>query len=148
MLLPQGGYFPGGVDVARLFLKAESPITYVVDKRDQTTTYSTFEDGAYTSSPLLVLVDGKTASASEILSSALQDNGRATLIGEQTFGKAVIQTVEQLNDGSAVVVSIARYQTPKRADINQKGIAPQVKKECPPGEAAAACVADELKQVL
>ena len=141
-----GGYFPGGVDVAKLFLKAETPITYVVDKRAQTTTYSAFEDGAYLDEPLLVLVDGKTASASEILSSALQDNKRATLIGSQTFGKAVIQTVEQLTDGSAVVVSIAKYETPNRSDINKKGISPQVLKECPPGEAAVACIADDLKR--
>ena len=132
--------------MARLFLAKEKDITFVVDKRAQTTTYSTFEDGAYMEEPLVLLVDAKTASASEILSSCLQDNGRATLVGEQTFGKAVIQTVEQLNDGSAVVVSIAKYETPKRTDINKKGIAPQVLKQCPPGEAAVACVADELKK--
>jgi len=144
-----GGYFPGGVDVARLFLRAEAPITYVVDKRDQTTTYAAFEDGAYANVPLLLLVDGKTASASEILSSAMQDNARATLVGEQTFGKAVIQTVEQLNDGSAVVVSIAKYQTPKRTDINRKGIAPEVLKACPPKDAEAIqCVEGDLKSAL
>ena len=68
------------------------------------TTYSTFEDGAYINPPLIVLVDGNTASASEILSSALQDNGRAVLAGSQTFGKAVIQTVEELDDGGVVLV--------------------------------------------
>ena len=59
-------------DVARLFLKAEQPITYVVDKRGQTTPYVTFEDGKYMDVPLILLVDSKTASASEILSSCLQ----------------------------------------------------------------------------
>ena len=68
-----GGYFPGGVDVARLFLKAETPITFVVDKRQTVTTYSTFEDGAFVNAPLVLLVDANTASASEILSSCLQD---------------------------------------------------------------------------
>lgn len=68
-----GGYFPGGVDVAKLFLKEKQDITYVVDKRLQVTTYSTFEDGPYVDKPLLLLVDGNTASASEILASALHD---------------------------------------------------------------------------
>ena len=67
------GLSRAGVDVARLFLPAESPITFVVDKRQQVTTYTTFEDGPYKDVPLLLLVDGNTASASEILSSALQD---------------------------------------------------------------------------
>ena len=77
-----------------------------------------------------------------------QDNGRATLIGSKTFGKAVIQTVEQLEDGSAVVVTIAKYETPQRNDINRKGIFPQVEKECPPGEGAVTCISDDLKKVL
>jgi carboxyl-terminal processing protease len=144
-----GGYFPGGVDVARLFLKNESPITFVVDKRAQTTPFSTFEDGAYADVPLVLLVDGKTASASEILSSALQDNKRATLVGEQTFGKAVIQNVEKLSDGSAVVVTIAKYETPNRTDINKKGIEPQVKKQCPSADdAAVSCISEDLKLLL
>jgi len=121
----------------------------VVDKRTQTTTYIAFDDGAYSNVPLVLMVDGKTASASEILSSALQDNARATLIGSKTFGKAVIQTVTKLDDDSAVVATIAKYETPKRADINQKGISPEVTKECPkkPGDAVA-CIADDLKKLL
>lgn len=142
-----GGYFPGGVDVARLFLKAETPITFVIDKRQQETAYQTFEDGAFSDKPLVLLVDDKTASASEILSSALQDNGRAKLVGSQpkTFGKAVIQTVENLDDGSAVVVTIAQYQTPKRTNINQRGIEVDLQKECPGGKAAVACIERDLK---
>lgn len=111
------------------------------------TTYSTFEDGPYTNTPLVLLVDDKTASASEILSSCLQDNGRSMLVGSvpKTFGKAVIQTVEQLNDGSAVVVTIAKYQTPKRTDINMRGIDVDTVRDCPPGGAAVACVEKEIK---
>ena len=145
-----GGYFPGGVDVARLFLKAEQPITFTIDRRRQVTPYQTFEDGQYSDARLVVLVDDKTASASEVLSSCLQDNGRATLVGtgKTTFGKAVIQTVEQLNDGSAVVVTIAQYETPKRSKINMVGINVDKVKECPPGNAAVACVEPELKQQI
>jgi len=147
-----GGYFPGGVDVARLFLKAETPITYVIDKKQLVTTYNTYaDDGAYAQVPLVLLVDDKTASASEILSASLQDNDRATLVGttSRTFGKAVIQTVEELDDGSAVVVTIAQYQTPKKTNINQKGIEVDVTRGCPKdGAAAVACVSNELKKML
>ena len=145
-----GGYFPGGVDVARLLLPKQTPITYVIDKKRQETAYTTFEDGPYVDTPLVVLVDDKTASASEILSSALQDNARAKLVGPtpKTFGKAVIQTVEALNDGSAVVVTIAKYQTPKRTDINQKGIEVDLQKTCPLGKAAVACIEPDLKNLI
>lgn len=141
-----GGYFPGGVDVARLFLKRDTPITYVVDKKENVVEYRTYDaDGAYSDKPLVLLVDGKTASASEVLTGAMRDNGRAQLVGARTFGKAVIQTVEQLDDNSAVVVTIARYETPvTRANINKRGIEADVVKECPPGKAAVACVPPDL----
>merc|ERR1719331_2191664 len=90
--------------------------------------------------PLYVLVDSKTASASEILSSALQDNKRAQLVGARTFGKAVIQNVATLSDGSAVVVTTARYQTPKRTDINKRGIEPNIARDCAPGTPALECL--------
>ena len=63
----------------------------------------------------------------------------------KTFGKAVIQTVEQLSDGSAVVVTIAKYETPKRTDINKLGISVDAVRECPAGAAAVQCVSPELK---
>ena len=78
-------------------------------------------------------------------------SARATLAGTRTFGKAVIQTVEELDDGSAVVVTIAQYQTPKRTNINLKGIEVDRERECPPGNvgaAAVACVADDVKRLL
>jgi len=135
-----GGYFTGGIDVARLFLPKDALINFVTDKKRNVVTYQAFEDGAYLSEKLVVLVDGKTASASEILASALQDNKRATLVGSQTFGKAVIQTVERLSDGSAVVVTIARYETPNHTDINKSGITPNVAKECPIATKAVECL--------
>ena len=142
-----GGYFPGGIDVARLLLPPQSPITYVVDKRSNVVPYESYAtDGGYATTPLTVLVDAKTASASEILVGALRDNERASLLGpsKRTYGKAAIQNVEQLEDGSAVVVSIAKYETPSRADINGKGIEVDVLKECPDGAAAASCIPAEL----
>jgi carboxyl-terminal processing protease len=122
---------------------------FVVDKRRQVTTYATFEDGPYSETPVVLLVDGNTASASEILSSAMQDNARAKLAGSKTFGKAVIQTVEELDDGSAVVVTIAQYQTPKKTNINRVGIFPDVERDCPAGAVdAVACISAELKAVI
>ena len=85
-------------------------------------------------------MDAKTASASEILASALQDNARAKLVGSKTYGKAVIQNVGLLSDGSAVVVTTARYQTPKRYNINKIGIQPDIVRDCPLGSPALECL--------
>ena len=74
-----------------------------------------------------MLVDGNSASASEILSGALQDNHRALLVGSQTFGKALVQSVHSLSDGSGLAVTIAHYFTPDGSDINHKGIVPNIK---------------------
>ena len=139
-----GGYFPGGVDVARLLLPNDATITVVTDYKLNEVKYTTFDDGVELEKPVVALVDGRTASASEILTSALQDNARATVVGGdekgRTFGKAVIQNVAPLDDGSAVVVTTARYQTPKRADINGRGIQVDVAKACPLPTAAEECI--------
>ncbi|KAB5534384.1 hypothetical protein DKX38_017470 [Salix brachista] len=77
--------------------------------------------------PVIVLVNNKTASASEIVASALQDNCRAVLVGERTFGKGLIQSVYELHDGSGVVVTVGKYVTPNHMDINGNGIEPDYK---------------------
>jgi carboxyl-terminal processing protease len=79
-----------------------------------------------TDKPLVVLVDGGSASASEILSGALQDHGRAVLVGTQTFGKGLVQSVRGLGDGSGLAVTIAKYLTPSDRDINKEGISPDI----------------------
>ena len=79
-----------------------------------------------TNKPLVVLVDGGSASASEILSGALQDHRRAMIVGTQTFGKGLVQSVQGLGDGSGVAVTIAKYLTPNGRDINEQGIDPDV----------------------
>jgi carboxyl-terminal processing protease len=75
---------------------------------------------------LLVLVNGGSASASEIVAGALQDNRRARLIGQTTFGKGLVQTVTPLAQGGALKLTTSRYRTPSGASIQQKGITPDI----------------------
>ena len=79
--------------------------------------------------PLAVLVNGNSASASEILAGAVKDYGIGTIVGTTTYGKGVVQTIQPLTDGSAVKITIAKYFTPKGNDINKKGITPDVEAE-------------------
>lgn len=79
--------------------------------------------------PLAVLVNGNSASASEIFAGAVKDYGIGTIVGITTYGKGVVQTIQPLTDGSAVKITIAKYFTPKGNDINKKGITPDVEAE-------------------
>jgi carboxyl-terminal processing protease len=79
-----------------------------------------------TTLPMVVLVNGNTASSSEIVAGALKDNKRATLIGSRTFGKGVVQEVMPLAGGASLRITVAAYRTPSGADINHKGIAPTI----------------------
>jgi len=80
---------------------------------------------------MLTLVNGGTASASEILAGALQDDGRSVLVGSRTFGKGLIQSLIPLGDGSGLAVTVARYLTPSGRDIQNLGIAPDLPLEQP-----------------
>lgn len=137
-----GGYFPAGVDVARLFVKSGTPIVYVVDKNGVKDEIDAVADGVLMQQPIVVLVNGATASASEILAAALKDNGRALLIGEKTFGKGVVQTVSQLSDGSGLAVTVARYETPSHTNINKVGIVPDVEAACAVTAEVQTCIPD------
>jgi carboxyl-terminal processing protease len=119
-----GGLLDEAVDVASIFLDKG----VVVTTEGLHSPKQTFEvtGGAYTDVPLYVLTDRFTASASEIVSGALQDEDRATLIGETTFGKGLVQSLEPLSNGGALKVTTAVYLTPDGRDINETGILPDV----------------------
>jgi carboxyl-terminal processing protease len=119
-----GGLLQAGIEVARLWLNSGT-IVYTVNRQGIQGSFESFGP-ALTDDPLVVLVNQGTASASEILAGALQDNGRARLIGETTFGKGLIQSLFELSDGSGLAVTIAKYETPKHKDINKLGIKPDL----------------------
>ena len=83
--------------------------------------------------PIVVLVNGNSASASEIFSGAMQDTGNATIVGVQTYGKGIVQSVIPLSDGSAIKLTVAKYFTPNENDIHTVGITPDVIVELPDG---------------
>jgi carboxyl-terminal processing protease len=119
-----GGLLNASIEIARMWLD-EGAIVRTEDRKggsELTKANST----ALTNRPLVVLVDGNSASASEILTGALKDNKRATVIGSKTYGKALVQSVHELADGSGVAITVAHYYTPKGTDINKKGITPDI----------------------
>lgn len=119
-----GGLFPEGIEIAKIWLQ-KGVIVYICDSRGVRDIYEADGNSDVVSSePLVVLVNKGTASASEILAGALKDNNRAVLYGEPTFGKGKIQSVFELSDGSGIVVTVARYETPAHIDIDKVGIIP------------------------
>ena len=117
-----GGLLQAGIEIARLWLD-EGTIVYTVNRQGNLESF-TAPGPALTDSPLVVLVNQGTASASEILAGALQDNQRATLIGEKTFGKGLIQSLFELPDGAGLAITVAKYETPNHKDIHKLGIMP------------------------
>jgi carboxyl-terminal processing protease len=119
-----GGLLQAGVEIARFWLDP-GIIVYSIDRHGILNSFSAIQE-AMTHKPLVVLVNNGSASASEILAGALQDNLRAKLVGEQTFGKGSIQSLFDLSDGSGMAVTIAKYETPNHKNINKVGIKPDI----------------------
>lgn len=122
-----GGLLDASLQIASMWLKQGAIVSLV--NRDQVKDSYNASGHPLTNKPLVILVDKGSASASEILSGALQDDNRATLVGTRTFGKGLVQAVEPLDDGSGLKLTIAKYYTPKGRDINHVGIAPDINVE-------------------
>lgn len=107
------------------YMLPEGTLVYTEDKNGEGDTY-TSDAEHYFDLPLAVLVNGNSASASEIFSGAIQDYGTGTIIGTQTFGKGIVQSILPFNDGSAIKVTVSRYFTPRGTCIHGEGITPDV----------------------
>ncbi|AHJ28342.1 S41 family peptidase [Nodularia spumigena CS-584] len=119
-----GGLLYSSVEIARMWMDSGTIVSTIDRGGEQEREVA--RGRALTNKPLVVLVDKGSASASEILSGALQDNKRAVLVGSQTFGKGLVQSVRPLEDGSGLAVTIAKYHTPSGKDINKHGVGPDV----------------------
>jgi carboxyl-terminal processing protease len=141
-----GGLLDAAVDVTSQFLR--DGVVLYEDQRDQSEkSYSVNKGGLALDLPLVVLVNGGTASASEIVAGALQDYGRASLIGEKTFGKGSVQLVYDLTDQSSLHVTVARWLTPNRHRIDGEGLRPDVE-VIPTDEDRAAGTDPQLEQAV
>jgi len=122
-----GGLLESAIDVTSRFLETDKT---VVSTRSRTEKENIYKSVAlkekYSDMPMVVLINKGSASASEILASALRDNKKAVIMGETSFGKGSVQTIIPLSDGSALRLTTSRYYTPSGASIHEKGITPDI----------------------
>jgi len=129
-----GGLLDQAISVTSLFYE-DDPVVYVRERGRQLQPLKALSDQVIVPAemPVVVLVTGGSASASEIVAGALQDLDRATIVGQNTFGKAKVQTLIPLDDGSALALSTAVYLTPNKRDVsktddnNERGVKPDIR---------------------
>lgn len=119
-----GGLLQASIDISRMWIDSGAIVRTV--NRVGNSNEIEADHTALTQLPLAVLVDGNSASSSEILTGALMDNQRAIVVGSRTFGKALVQSVHSLSDGSGLAVTVAHYYTPNGTDISHRGISPDI----------------------
>lgn len=120
-----GGFLDEAVDVASLFVEKDKTVLYTLDKYDQKKEYRS-KGGDFIGEPLVVLIDEGSASASEVVSGALKDYGAATLVGQKSFGKGIVQMVFEVGDNEGVKVTVSSYYSPNGINIHGEGIVPDV----------------------
>jgi carboxyl-terminal processing protease len=134
-----GGLLTSSVEVVEKFVDSGRLVVYTEGRvRNQNMRFQANAKRVYSDFPMVVLVNQGSASASEIVAGALQDWGRAVVLGTQTFGKGSVQTIIPLSDGSGLRLTTAKYFTPKGRSIHGKGITPDIVVEVPKPTAAAA----------
>ncbi len=121
-----GGLLDQAIKVSDMFLKEGVIVSTIGRNKAEKEVASATKKGKYTDVPLVVLVNEYTASASEIVSGALQDNKRALITGQRTFGNGSVQSVIKLGDGSGLKLTVARYYTPSGVSIQAEGIHPDI----------------------
>ena len=125
-----GGVVDEAIDILEMICDRDSTLLIEKDKDGNETIIKSEEDPII-DIPIVVLTNNYSASASEILAGALKDNNKATIIGEKTYGKGVIQTLYSLTDGSGLKITTAEYCTPNRTSINKIGIEPDIEVKLP-----------------
>lgn len=120
-----GGLLDQAVSLASAMI-ADGTIVQEVDRDGTKKTLSAEGNAFLTDQPIVVLINGGSASASEIVAGALQDTGRAKLIGQKSYGKGTVQDLQTLRDGSTLKLTIAKWLTPKGRSINEEGVAPDI----------------------
>ena len=125
-----GGIVDEAIDILEMICDKDSTLLIEKDKEGKEKVTKS-EENPTIDVPIVVLTNGNSASASEILAGALKDNKQATIVGEKTYGKGVIQTLYALTDGSGLKITTAEYCTPNKTAINKKGIEPDIEVKLP-----------------